>query len=161
MIAPFLGRKYSLSVGDNTLNINTESTNVHGYSPAQIMLGFEPKHYHFDIKPVTLPTLDQAEEPLPEYHYQISSALGDEQRLLSSENASYTYHYHKQTQRKQHIPEAGDLVLVRNHSVGKQRDRKLEAKWLGPRILVEWIYHRHSGLVREMHGTGKLKRISC
>ena len=63
---------WSLSVRDNALNMNTKSTKIHGYSPAQIMLGFEPKHFHFDIEPRLLPDPEQAEQPLPEHQYQLA-----------------------------------------------------------------------------------------
>lgn len=60
--------------------------------------------------------------------------------------------------RKQKIPEPGDLVLVRNHAVDGQRGRKLEAKWLGPRILVLYSASKVSAHVREMYGDGKTKK---
>ena len=59
----------------------------------------------------------------------------------------------KPTQWRQRIPEPGDLVLVRNHQVDNQRGRKLEARWLGPWLLVKWTSHRHSGWIRELHVT--------
>lgn len=41
------------------------------------MLGFEPKHYHFDIEPLPLPAIELAEQPLPEHQYQLLAALRD------------------------------------------------------------------------------------
>ena len=112
------------------------------------MLGFEPEHVHFDIEP----------RPLPEHQYQLFAALRDENRLLSSEIASYTHGSRKQAERKQRIPEPGDLVLVRNPALDNQKGRKLEARWLGPRLFLKWVKHKHSGFVRELHGNGAPKR---
>ena len=138
--------------------MNTKTTKVYGYTPAQIILGFEPKHYYFDIEPLPLPAIKLVEQPLPDHQYQLLAALRDENRLLSSEVASYSHHYHKLAQQRQRIPEPGDLVLVRNHQVDNQRGRKLEARWLGPRLLVKWTHHRRSGWIRELHGTATPKR---
>lgn len=49
-------------------------------------------------------------------------------------------------------------MLVRNHAVDSQRGRKLEAKWLGPRILVSYSASRLSGHIREIYGDGKTKK---
>lgn len=61
-------------------------------------------------------------------------------------------------ERKQKIPEPGDLVLVRNHAVDGQRGRKLEAKWLGPRILVSYSASKVLAHIREIYGDGKTKK---
>ena len=75
-------------------------------------------------------------------------------RFLSIEVASYPHHYHKTAQRRQRSPEAGDLVLVRNHKIDNQNGRKFGVRWLGPRLLVKCTKHRQSGWVREIHGHG-------
>ena len=49
-----------------------------------------------------------------------SSSLRDENRLLGSENASYSHGYPPTRERKQRLPESGGLVLVRNHAVDNQ-----------------------------------------
>lgn len=87
-------------------------------------------------------------------------ALRDEKKCLASEAAAYTHYYLKSVrERKQRIPEPGDLVLVRNHAVDGQRGRKLEAKWVGPRILVSYYSaSKVSGHLREIYGDGKTKK---
>ena len=39
---------WSLDVRDGVLYINTKTIRIHGYLPAELMLGFEPKLIHFD-----------------------------------------------------------------------------------------------------------------
>lgn len=126
------GSKYVL------LAVNTKSTKIHGYSAAKIMLGFEPKHVHFDIEPLLLLDLKQAEQELPPNQHQILSAMLDESRLLASEAASCTHGFSKRVQRRQRVPEPGDLVLVRIVALHTQHGRKLEARWPGPRMLVRY-----------------------
>ena len=107
---------WSLDVRENVLDMITKGTKIHGYLPAQLMLGFEPQKYHFDANPVPLPTPGQ-EDDLPPHQAQIFAAIRDENRLLSMEAASYTYYVRGIRQRKQRLPQPGDLVLIRNHAV--------------------------------------------
>ena len=90
---------------------------------------------------------------------QIFSALRDENKRLSSEAASWSNYHAARNERKQRFPKPGDLVIVRNHAVDNQRGRKLEAKWLGPRLLTRVTAHGLSGYVRELHGSGQEKEI--
>lgn len=151
---------WSLLIREHILTMNTKVAKVNGFAPSQIMLGFEPQQYHFDIKSVAIPDLDDAEQELPAHQYQIFTALRDENRLLASENAIYSHGYRKARERKQRIPEPGDLVLVRNHPVDKSHSGKLDPRWLGPRIFEEWTCHSRSGWVRQIHGSQKRKRYS-
>ena len=47
---------------------------------------------------------------------------------------------------------------LRQLDIDAQKGRKLEAKWLGPRLLVSKTKHGMSGYVREIYREGKLKR---
>ena len=150
---------WSLGVRDHVLTINTKATKIHGYQPAQLMLGFEPKRIHFDIEPTPIPDPVLALEALPNHQYHLHTALRSEARLLASEVASYTHAYkHARRLRRQRIPNVGDLVLVRDLQLDKQKGRKLDPKWLGPRILVKFTEGGHSAWVREVYGPQKLKR---
>lgn len=149
---------WSLMVREGVLEMNTKGVRIHGYSPSQLMLGFEPQLYHFDINPAPLPTPAEAEEELPPYQYQIFTALRDENKLLSAEAASYTHYRQGKNTRKQKIPAPGDLVLVWDAALAKQHGRKLERKWMGPRMLTKLTPHGLSGYVREIHGDGREKR---
>ena len=120
---------WSLLVREHVLTMNTKIAKINAYTPAQLMLGFEPQQYHFSLQPVTIPDVDDAEMELPEHEYNLFVALRDEDRLLASETASYTHGYVKARERHQRIPEPGDLVLVRNHTVYKQKGRKLDPSW--------------------------------
>ena len=79
------------------------------------MLVFEPQSHHYDIPPATLPTIERAEEPLPEQQYQLFTAIRDENRLLASDVASYRHSYKTSNKRRQRIPVKKDLALIRNH----------------------------------------------
>ena len=152
---------WSLMVRECVLAMNTKTVRIHGYTPSQLMLGFNPQLYHFDTTPAAPPLPEDFDaESLPPHQYQIFSALRDENKRLSSEAASWTHYHAGRNERKQRIPTPGDLVVVRNHAVDNQRGRKLEAKWLGPRLLTRVTAHGLSGYVRELHGSGQEKRYS-
>lgn len=59
-------------------------------------------------------------------------------KCLASEAAAYAHYLKTVRERKQKIPEPGDLFLVRNHAVDSQRGRKLDGKCLGPRVFVSY-----------------------
>lgn len=85
-------------------------------------------------------------------------ALRDENRCLSADASAYIHYQRSKNERRQRLPKEGDLVVVRNHAVDSQKGRKLEGRWLGPRILVSYTASRLSAYVREVHGVGKPKR---
>ena len=49
-------------------------------------------------------------------------------------------------------PRVGDLVLVRDFERDKHHGRKLDARWIGPRILTEITSSGVSGFVQELYG---------
>ena len=151
-------RNWSLLVNHCVIDMNTKATKIHGYSPATLMIGIEPKRFHIDLDQGEMPLPLDANEPMPEHQYALFMALRGENRILASETASYLEPNPSKISRKQRIPEVGDLVLVRNHQKDKQHGKKLEAKWLGPRMLVRWTNDKLSGWVRELHGAGNPKR---
>ena len=149
---------WALSIRDGVLEMNTKLVRIHGYSPAQLMLGYEPQQYHFDIEPTPFPEDLMTPEEAPAHQCQIFTALRDENKLLAMEAASYSHYVKGKRDRKHRLPQAGDLVIVRHHTIDNQRGRKLEPKWLGPRLLTKITKHGLSGYVRELHGTGTVKR---
>ena len=57
-------------------------------------------------------------------------------------------------------PQVGDLVLVRDFQLAKDKGRKLEARWGTPRLLERMSHSGVSGHVRQLHDPpGKTKRF--
>lgn len=50
------------------------------------------------------------------------------------------------------LPRAGDLVLVRDFAKDKHLGKKIDPRWLGPRLLTEISETGTSGHVRELYG---------
>jgi len=151
---------WSLDVREAAFFLNTKTIRIHGYTPATIMLGFEPSMLYFDVDMVPIPADPTVlEEELPEHQLQIVMALRDENKLLSSEASAYaTYLSSKRRQRRKDLPEPGDLVTVRDQQLDNQKGRKLEPKWSPPKLLTSLTASGLSAWVRNLHGDGKEKR---
>lgn len=116
-------------------NINGRLQRIHGFTPAEILVGFNPvwnQHQTLlePIDPIDL-VADQADfayavDNRDEYRHQAILALTEHQASLESkQSAAWTQ------------PKPGDLVMVRDIQKDKQHGRKLDPSWLGPRLLTE------------------------
>ncbi len=149
---------WSMDIREGVVFANTKSQKIHGYTPAELMLGFSPQMKHFDVEWEPLTEADLEIEDITEHQKQVYMALQDENRYLASEASAYSHYKRGQRERKQRVPKAGVLVLVRNHAVDRQRGRKLESKWLGPRLLVSLSLSGLTGRVKELYGEGGTKK---
>lgn len=110
---------WSLLVKDGAFFGNTKFQRIHGYTPSELIMGFQPKLMHFDLQPDDeIQYSFEDIEPATEYTLHIFAALRDEKKCLASDAVAYQ---HYQSQKKntwqQRLPKVGDLVVVRNHSV--------------------------------------------
>ena len=137
---------------------NTKSQKIHGYALAKLMLGFSPQMKHFDVEWEPPTEADLKIEDTTKHQRHIYMVLRDENCCLASEASAYSHYRRGQQERRQRIPKADDLVLVRNHAVDGQRVRKLESKCLGPRLLVSLSSSGLTGRVRELCGAGGTKK---
>ena len=150
---------WSLLIRDNVLEMNTKTTKIYRFTPAQIMLGFNPVHYQMSNEDTVAPlSPDQAELMLPPHQYQMMMLAREERRLQAATNASFQEPYNKKAIRRQRMPEPGDLVIVWDKSRQNQHGRKLDPHWWGPRLLHRWANNRQSGYVKELRGEEKLRR---
>ena len=153
---------WSRYIPEIALSINTRLIQVHGYSPAELLLGYKPKLAHFNIQPLKLPIwMDEMEAEATRTH-GLYVALREETRNQATE--SLATHQGK-NEAKRAIPlgllSPGDLVLVRDTQLDNQRGRKLEARWRGPRMLVQMTKEHLSGWVKPIYENGKMKRYHC
>ncbi|SLM37532.1 Ribonuclease H-like domain [Lasallia pustulata] len=123
---------WSRYIPEIALSINTRLIQVHGYSPAELLLGYKPKLAHFNIQPLKLPIWMDEMEAEATRTYGLYVALREETRNQATE--SLATHQGK-NEAKRAIPlgllSPGDLVLVRDTQLDNQRGRKLEARWRG------------------------------
>ena len=108
--------------------MNIKIIKIHDYFVAQIMFKFKLIHVHFDAKSLIFSDLKQIEQAMSFHQYQIFFALRDENKLLINEAVFYIHEYFKQLTKKQRIFISEDMILIRNHNVDKQHNRKLKTK---------------------------------
>ncbi|MCJ1424369.1 hypothetical protein MMC29_002257 [Sticta canariensis] len=112
---------WSMDIRERCLYMSTKQVKIYGYTPAELMLGFNPELKHYDVQVPSLPLEleDFTPTTAPRHQLQIFSALCDEKKLLASEAAAYATYNRGHNQQQQRLPEPGDLVIVRNHQIDK------------------------------------------
>ena len=108
--------------------MNIKSIKTLDYFSTMLMLEFEFKQYHFDINSIIFSDSADVEQFLSIHQYQIYIALKEENRLLASETISYIHDYQKKRQRQQKIFNFDDLILIKNHQIDKEHEKKLKSK---------------------------------
>ena len=93
-----------------------------------LMLKFELKQYHFDINSIIFSDSANVEQFLSTHQYQIYIALRKKNRLLTNETINYIHNYQKKKQRQQKIFNFDDLILIKNHQIDKEHEKKLKSK---------------------------------
>jgi len=156
------GDHWGLYIHDAVLDINTRCIRIHGYTPAQILLGFNP----VATRKETTGFEDWLRQALAENSSSLQQDLN--QRFTSAihtylderqEAANYTLERLARVQdrlvRKQspghQKSEVGDLVLIRDMQLAKDHGRKLEPKWSTPRLLERISASGVSGHVRQLY----------
>ncbi len=148
----------SIDIREGVIFANTKSQKIHGYAPAELVLGFSSQMKHFDVEGKQPIEADLEIEDTTEHQNHLYMALWDESLYLASEASAYSLYRREQRKRRQKIPKVGDLVLVRNHALDRQRGRKLESKWLGPRLVVLLSLLGPTKRVKEIFGEGGTKK---
>ena len=147
--------------------INTKVIRIHGYSPAQLLLGFEPKYVagmeslNDEIRGSLIAAnveemMTQGSSP-DEAHHTVRLASIDEirhraieRRLQEQERTAL------KTERTGESASEGDLVLVRRLAQDNQHSHKLELRWEGLYIVTRVEEHRKSVWVHPLQSE-KLK----
>ena len=139
------------------LSINGRLLRIHGFTPAEILLGYNPEWRvsrgsdegpSSEVIDVATPKedLEYWEERRRELRNQTTLALTNHHtRLQANATSAWT------------PPKVGDLVLVRDMQKEKQHGRKLDPSWVGPRLLMRLTGSGVSGYVQEMYDD-KVKR---
>ena len=136
---------WGLLVREAVIDINTRCIRVHGYTPAEILLRYNPKHTHVKIPGGDLQSwLKEGITP----NDVLSTTAGgiqchidrrDENGMLASEQLASQQHGQEKTIRAPggayKRPKAGDLVLLRDLARDKDLGRKLDPRWTEPRLV--------------------------
>ena len=138
--------------------MNTKAVKIHQFTPAEVMLGFNPTRHRFDFTVRDHQTaLDlqarhsqwdhqQDRELLQGQHESFMSCRDERleairQRFLDRFNRTET----GRDSGRCEAPRTGDLVLLRRAALDNRRDKKLEPRWEGPFCLNDVAHHGRSG----------------
>ena len=160
---------WGLYVRDAVLDINTHCVRIHGYTPAEILRGYNPRRTRVeiaggDVQSWLKANLSPEDVLFPSAH---EVTLFIDRRDENGNNASERlarYQHAKETAVKElggsyKRPKAGDLVLLRALARDKQLGRKLDPRWTQPRIVERLSQNCMSAYIRGLHeGPDKAKR---
>ena len=165
-------QNWGLLVKDAIIDINTQCVRVHGHTPSEILLGFNPVTSR---KPI----IDSEDEPGLESTHDNNNWASDENILAANEDTIHFYTdlrdergetaSQRQARQQDRILtratpgfkglRPGDLVLVRDIQLANQKGKKLEPRWTTPRILEKVSKSGVSGHIRQLHDPpGRTKR---
>lgn len=160
---------WGLLVREAVLDINTRCIRIHGYTPAEILLGYNPVRTYLNtpggdiqswLKEGITPSdvLDSTENEVNVYIDR-----RDEIGTTSSERLADAHHRTEKAVStpggSYKRPEPADLVLLRDLKRDKHLGRKLDPRWTEPRIVDRLTKNGMSAYIRALHeGPDKTKR---
>ena len=142
---------------------NTRFIRIYGYSPAELLLGFNPIYHRgmIDLESEIRQESIVSQEPnmvdesmsVEEANYEVRLARLDEIRNIATKNRLMHQERVAESSDKHGkiIYKNGDLVLLRRLAQDKQKSHKLEPRWEGPYIIDKKNDHEKSLVLRNIH----------
>ena len=151
--------KWAYALTPGLVNINTRLIRVHGFTPAEILLGFKPKWHRVENRDVfNTAEATEALQSTPGEHWSFIWEFRNEQRDRMAHSITEAHDRAKPKDPMWTTPKPGDWVLVRRSQFDNKRGNKLEAKWDGPKLLTRVTESGVSGFVKNIYGEGIEKR---
>ena len=168
-IATGSSKDWGLLVKDALIDINTRCIRIHGYTPSELLLGFNATTTQQELlasekvsefAPADNWTHTESIPEVTEDTIHVRMDQRDERDSSASQKLARTQDRQKpKASPRYKRPKVGDLVLVRDIQLAKEKGKKLEARWSTPRILERISKSGVSGHVRQLHNPpGKTKR---
>ena len=148
---PAATRIWSKALPHVTLNINTRLVRTYGYSPTELMFGYNPKWQQDWATEPPLPSTVNT-EVIPGTIYRAHLDQRDEIRELGLATAA-AIQDRKTSNPQWTKPEVGNLVLVRRFRIEKAHGKKLHTQWTEPKLLVKIARNGVSAYVQDLHGS--------
>ena len=137
-------------------SMNTREVRVHGYTPAELLLGYNPVRHHHEFTVRDHQAAQDLQDRQASWdHREDEDFLGPQHDVhLASRDERvedvrqrYLTRFAEQQNRKGRFPapQNGDLVLLRRAALDNRYDKKLEARWEGLFRLDNLAHHGRSG----------------
>ena len=154
--------QWGLHIREAVLDMNTHCIRLHGYTPSEILLGFNPATTRKQTTGFEEWVKQSVDSRSPDMRKQLIEGYDSSiQTFFSAREESGAIALQKlslsqdQTLRKQspgyRKPLPGDLVLVLDIQLAKDHGRKREPRWSTPRLLERISTSGMSGHVRQLH----------
>jgi len=147
-------------------SMNTREVRVHGYSPAELLLGYSPNihHHEFTVRDRQAARDLQERQQIwnqqddPDFlgaQREVRLATHDE--VIESTQQRYLTRFVSQQSKTGRFPapKEGDLVLLLRAALDNRYNKKLDARWGGPFRLGNIAHHGRSGRLYDLI-TGQL-----
>ena len=152
---------WGLLVREAVIDINTRCIRLHGYTPAEILLGYNPRRTQVEVPGDGIQNwLKEGLQPhdvLGATEAEIAAYVDrrDENAATASERLARE-HRRKENSAKTpggtyKRPEPGDLVLLRDLARDKHLGRKLDPRWTEPRLVERISKNGMSAYIRAIH----------
>ena len=152
-----------------THSINTRKLRVHGFTPSELLFGFNPRHGEFDLGVRDLTVTAALCETLVPYEIDgpndatirnIALRLAHLDEICGLAASRTIEEANKPAGKKAQWEalQENDLVLLRRFEVDKNKGKKLAARWEGPYLLTDLSWHKRSGRLRDIN-TGEVVRV--
>ena len=165
---PQSARFWNYACPEITLAINTRYVRTKGFTPAEFLFGFTPTWLR-KPEPRQEPVSQEDKEASFQSYPEVLAAIPGEQwnflwekrEELRDQVAATIAHAHAKLEKSKNAqwttPKVGDLVFVRHHQLDQVKGRKLESRWLGPRLVTSQL-SEVSAQVTNIYGDGKTKK---
>ena len=160
---------WGLLVREAVMDINTRCIWIHGYTPAEILLGYNPVRTYLKIPGEDAQSWLKdgvtADDVLHPTEGEINAYI-DKRDEIGASSTERLAEAHRRTEKtvkppggSYKKPEPGDLVLLRDLQRDKHLGRKLDPRWTEPRIVERLAKNGMSAYIRALHeGPDKSKR---
>ena len=156
-------------------SINTRVLSVHGFSPAELLLGYNPNRIGWDTSPATeravsviakASTNNPADGSLWTKDQDLAARQFERVTKIEERRAEAAEKIVEQAEEKMsrqkevrfQAPGEGDLVLLRRFLLDQRRGNKLEPRWEGPYRLGDLAWHGKTGRLYDIN-TRELMRV--
>jgi len=166
--APSTMYSWDEQLGGITHALNTRVVRNLGCTPAQLLLGWNPRHRKDEItlensmratmlKDGAQP--DQEVNEVTNYNRTVRATRLDELRdTATNARMRHQLQLMRSSDPIWRTPRVGELVLYRQKDLDQQRGKKLQPRWAGPYRLIRITRNGQSGVLQELHTDRILKR---
>jgi hypothetical protein len=137
-------------------SMNTREVRVHGYCPAELLLGYKPVIHHHEFTVRDRQAVQDLQHRDKEWNWitepddlrsqrDIHLATRDEDVETVRQRYLSRFVKHQGKEGRFPAPKEGDLVLLRRANLDTRFDKKFDARWEGPFRLKDLAHHGRSG----------------